>query len=478
MGRTAPSGCCATAPDSPVTAIPRGPSVAIARGVGTLSRRLGRGGGTSAPGRVLLRLRPQAIQELANGLGRGSLAISATNGKTTTARLIAECVRREGWVTVSNRAGANLVFGVATALLDGMADHPRPEFGLFEVDEFALPEVARRLAPRVVVLMNLFRDQLDRYGELESIADSWARMIAELPESTVLVLNADDPAVAALAGERHRVVFFGIDDPGVALGALPHAADSTRCRVCASPLVYERVILGHMGVWRCPDCGARRPVPDVAARRIELTGTTGIGIDVATPGGTVHADIALPGMHNAYNATAAVAAAVALGITPERIAPALEAAQAAFGRAERVMVAGREVVLLLAKNPAGANVTVQTVLLDPAPLHLLVALNDRTADGKDVSWIWDVDYEPLLERLGDLTVTGDRAYDMALRFVYAGLDKSRVRIEPDPRRALDAALAHLPADRPLYVLPTYTAMLGLRRILVERGAASAYWEHD
>jgi UDP-N-acetylmuramyl tripeptide synthase len=461
-----------------VTIAPRALSVALARGIGALSRRLGRGGGTSAPGRVLLWLRPKAIQELASTLTRGSLVISATNGKTTTGRLIGSCVATEGWRTVSNRAGANLVFGVATALLDAVADEPCPEFGLFEVDEFALPELVTRLAPRVVVLMNLFRDQLDRYGELEKIAESWARMIARLPATTILVLNADDPAIAALADGNRPVVFFGIEDPSARLDALPHAADSTRCRVCASPLVYDRVTLGHMGDWHCTHCGSRRPTPDVAADRVALLGTTGIDLEISTPQGAVTARVALPGMHNAYNATAAVAAALALGIAHEHIGPALANAEAAFGRSERVMVSGHEVVLFLAKNPAGANVTVQTVQLDPDPLHLLIALNDRTADGNDVSWIWDVDYEPLLERLGDLVITGDRAYDMGLRFVYAGLDRARMRIEPDPERALDAALAQLPAGRCLYVLPTYTAMLGLRSILVERGAANAYWHDD
>jgi UDP-N-acetylmuramyl tripeptide synthase len=450
----------------------------IARGVGALSRRLGRGGGTSAPGRVLLRLRPDAIEELAAGLGRGSIVVAATNGKTTTARLITGCVDAVGWRTVANRAGANLVFGVATALLDGAARRPAPEFGLFEVDEFALAEVVARLAPRAVVLMNLFRDQLDRYGELEAIADSWARTIARLPASTTLVLNADDPAVAALADDLHPTVFFGVEDPEASLGGLPHAADSIRCRVCAGPLDYDRVVLGHMGVWRCPSCGAHRPDPVVAAQRVRLDGTLGAELELVTPDGVLSTRIALPGMHNAYNATAATAAAYALGIGNDVIGPALAAAEPAFGRAERVTLDGHEIVLLLAKNPAGANVTVQTVQLEPEPLHLLLALNDRTADGKDVSWIWDVDYEPLLERLASLVVTGDRAYDLALRFVYAGCDRSQVHVIPDPERALDLSLSMLAPGRPLYVLPTYTAMRELRAILVKRGAANAYWAND
>jgi len=294
----------------------------------------------------------------------------------------------------------------------------------------------------------------------------------------VLVLNADDPAVAALADGIHPTVFFGIEDPSVALGALPHAADSIRCRVCGGPLTYARVALGHMGVWSCPACGARRPDPDVAAHDVALEGTRATRLRITTPEGALEARVALPGVHNAYNATAAAAAATALGISPGAIATALGRAEAAFGRAERLLLGGRELVLLLAKNPAGANVTVQTVQLDPDPLHLLIALNDRTADGKDVSWIWDVDYEPLLDRIASLVVTGDRAYDMALRFVYAGFDRSRIQIIPEAGRALDLAVSLTPANSPVYVLPTYTAMLELRSILVERGAADAYWIND
>lgn len=223
------------------------PSLTIARTVGRLSRRLGRGGGTSAPGKVLLRMRPNAVRDLGVRLPKGSAVVSATNGKTTTSRLVASCLQAGGLTLVSNPAGANLLSGVTTALLDGTAARPRPDAGLFEVDEFALPEVVRQLRPRVLVLMNLFRDQLDRYGELETIAENWARMVRELPEDTTLVLNADDPAVASLADDARRVVFFGIDDPALALDALPHASDSTRCRACGVP-----VRLGRVWCWTIP----------------------------------------------------------------------------------------------------------------------------------------------------------------------------------------------------------------------------------
>ena len=451
------------------------PSLTIARAAGRLSRTLGRGGGTTLPGRLLLRMRPDALAELGRELPHGTTVISATNGKTTTARLVASCAREQGWALVANSSGANLVSGVATALLEARGRRPEPEAGLFEVDEAALAEVVRQLQPRVLVLMNLFRDQLDRYGELEHLAGLWETMVAGLPADATPVLNVDDPAIAALAGVRPGVLTFGIEDPSVGLDALPHAADSTRCRSCAAPLTYDLVTLGHLGHWRCTGCGAARPVPDVRATRVELRGAHGIRVHMETPRGPIDAEIALPGLHNAYNATAAAAAALAMGIAPEAIARGLARSPAAFGRGERVLVEGRELVILLAKNPTGANETVRTVLLDPEPAHLLIALNDRTADGHDISWIWDVDYEPLLERAASLTLTGDRAYDLALRMRYAGLADERMSVIPEPEAALDHAVACTPIGDTLYVLPTYTAMLGLRELLVGRGVAEAFW---
>jgi len=451
------------------------PSLVIARAAGRLSRGLGRGGGTSLPGKVLLRLRPGAVGDLAAALKHGTALVSATNGKTTTSRMIAGAVQEVGWRLVSNRAGANLLSGVATALLDDARRRPASEIGLFEVDEAALPAVAADVRPRVVLLMNLFRDQLDRHGEIEALAARWADMIAALPAETVVVANADDPAVCALAREREGTLFFGLEDPRASLAALPHAADSKRCRRCAAALTYDRVFLGHLGHWRCPACGDARPEPQVSAISVGLDGIRGVDLEITTPSGPVRARIGLPGVTNAYNATAAAACAVALGISPSCVARALTGARAAFGRGEWVTLGGREVILLLAKNPTGANETIRTVLLDPGPVHLLVALNDRTADGHDVSWIWDVDVEPLLPRLTTLTLTGDRAHELALRFRYAGLARARMRVEPDLERALDAAIASTPPGEALSVLPTYTAMLDLRALLVRRGAADHFW---
>ena len=451
------------------------PAYALARAAGVLSRRLGRGGGTSLPGKLLLRWRPQAIRELATQLADGSVTVSATNGKTTTCRLIGDCMRAGGHRVLTNPSGANLMSGVATALLAERSTRPHSDLGLFEVDEAALPGVARQLAPRVVVLMNLFRDQLDRYGELEELATRWRAMLQQLPAETIVVLNADDPGVAGLGDAHPGVVWFGIEDPSPALAELPHAADSKRCRRCESPLHYDVVFVGHLGHWRCPSCGWSRPTPTISATRVVVNGLQGVDLEVATPQGPVVTRVALPGLHNAYNVTAAVAVSSVLGIGPDVSATALAMSDAAFGRAERVTLNGREALLLLVKNPAGANETVRTVLLDPEPLDLLIALNDRTADGRDVSWIWDVDFEPLLPRIRSLTLTGDRPYDLALRFRYGGLDPERMRVVESIEAAVDSAIAGTPEGRPLYMLPTYTAMLDVRTILVQRGVAEEFW---
>ncbi len=445
----------------------------LARLAGRLSRLSGRGGGTALPGVVLLKLRPRAAEELSAGLADGSVVISATNGKTTTARMVRSATDAAGIVSVANTAGSNLLRGVATALLD--AD-PAATLGVFEVDEAALDDVVDQVRPRVIVLMNLYRDQLDRYGELESLVAEWRQLVAGLGDRTILVLDADDPAVAYLGEGRPGVVFFGIDDPDVARAERSHAADSTHCPRCDAPLDYTMVTIAHLGHWRCSSCGLARPRPDVSAERVALRGVEGFDIEIDTPTGPVSAPISLPGLHNAYNATAAVAAGHALGLDRELVGQAIAGTGAAFGRGERVTVGGRELVLLLAKNPAGANENVRTVLTHPGDLHVLALLNDRTADGQDVSWIWDVDYEPLLERLASLTVSGDRAHDLALRFVYGGLAPDRLTVQPDPAAAIDHVVETTPAGATVFVLPTYTAMLDLRAELVSRGVTHSFWE--
>jgi UDP-N-acetylmuramyl tripeptide synthase len=411
-------------------------------------------------------------------LESGSVLVSATNGKTTTAAMIAAALERAGRPVVHNRAGSNMAWGVATALLD--AGRESGQLGLFEVDEAWLPAVARDTAPRLLLLSNLFRDQLDRYGELELLADRWAELTAELDTEegpggrARLVLNADDPLVADLGRDRAGVTYFGVEDDSQALPGMQHAADSKHCRNCGHAYEYEAIYLGHMGRYRCPNCGRARPEAQVAATRVTLEGMEGSRVELRTPQGELALRLPLPGLYNVYNAVAAAATALELGVPLETIGEALEGFGGAFGRVETIPVGGRRVSILLIKNPAGANEVLRTLTLEDGKLDLWIALNDGIADGRDVSWIWDADFEVLAGRVRRVTCSGTRAEEMALRLKYAAVDAELV-VERDLGRSLDSAVANAAGDR-VYALPTYTALLELRDLLADRGLAKRWSE--
>jgi lipid II isoglutaminyl synthase (glutamine-hydrolysing) len=461
-----------------------GAKVAAARAIGAASRASGRGGGTTLPGRVLLRMEPEAIARLGDRLEGGVTLVSATNGKTTTAGMIAAVLAAEGRPPVHNRAGSNMTWGVATALLE-----QRGREGLFEVDEAWLPRVAEQLGPSLVVLGNLFRDQLDRYGEIEALADEWAATVAALEGESAFALNADDPLIADLGRDREErprqgVTYFGIEDASQALPELQHAFDAKHCRRCGHPYEYDRAFVGHLGHYCCPNCGARRPAPEVAATAIELRGMEGSTSTVRTPGGEIRLELPLPGLYNVYNALAAIAAGLRLGVAPERIGAALGEMRAAFGRVETIAVGGAPVSILLIKNPAGANEVLRTLGLEAERtgahdgIDLWIALNDRIADGRDVSWVWDADFELLAGGVRRVVCAGTRAPEMALRLKYAGWDTERIEVVPEIEGSLDRAVELAreggePAR--LFALPTYTALLELRKLLSDRGLAKEFW---
>ena len=449
-----------------------GPARTLARGARAASRRLGRGGGTTVPGRLLLRLEPDALARMSGELGEGSLLVSATNGKTTTAAMIAAGLERAGRPVVHNRAGSNMAWGVATALLD--AGQEPGQIGLFEVDEAWLGRVARDVKPRLVLLLNLFRDQLDRYGELETLADRWAELVRDSGEEVRFVLNADDPLVADLGrvgpdGFRPGVTYFGVSDDSQALPGMQHAADSKHCRNCGHPYAYEAIYLGHLGRYRCPNCGRERPEPVVSATHVELEGMSGSRVELSTPQGEIELRLPLPGLYNVYNAVAAFATLLELGVPAAEAAAALESFGGAFGRVETIPIGGRQVSILLIKNPAGANEVLRTLLLEESELDLWIALNDGIADGRDISWVWDADFEVLAGRVRRVTCSGTRAEEMALRLKYAGIG-AEIAVERDLGASLDAAVEAAPGER-LYALPTYTALLALRDLLAQRGLA-------
>ncbi|MCB0875569.1 MAG: DUF1727 domain-containing protein [Solirubrobacterales bacterium] len=420
---------------------------------------------------------PDAISRLGGRLTGPRTVLSATNGKTTTAGMLASALQAAGREPVHNRAGSNMAWGVATALLDGHGEE-----GLFEVDEAWLPRVVGEIDPTLLVLGNLFRDQLDRYGELERLADDWAEMIAVREGRTGFVLNADDPLIADLGRDRdlrrrEGVTFFGIEDPAQAVPELQHAFDAKHCRRCGAPYAYERAFVGHLGHYTCPSCGAGRPAPDVFATGIELRGIEGSAFQVHTPAGRLEIELPLPGLYNVYNALAAVAAAGRLGVGEQEIRSGLHSVRAAFGRVETIPVGDRSLSILLIKNPAGANEVLRTLRLEAerggAPLDLWLALNDGIADGRDVSWIWDADFELLADSVDRVHCTGTRAAEMALRLKYAGWPLQRLEVVEGIGEALDDALAA--SSGRLFALPTYTALIELRTLLTRRGLAAEFW---
>jgi lipid II isoglutaminyl synthase (glutamine-hydrolysing) len=451
--------------------IPLPLGIAAARAAARLSRLVGAGGGTTVPGKVISALDPGALDRLARRLPLGCVLVSATNGKTTTAAMAREILAPRVRLA-RNGSGANLVSGVTSALLAAKG----AELGLFEVDEAALPEIARRARPRAVCLGNLFRDQLDRYGELEHLAERWRGMSQELPSDAVLVVNGDDPQVGDLSRKRPGSLVFGFDDARHAVRELQHAADSKWCLRCGQPYEYEAAYVGHLGDYRCPGCGHGRPELDVVARDVELRGLEGVDFTLATPAGETRVQLSVPGLYNVYNALAAASLSIALGTPLEDVKSGLERFGGAFGRFERIAVGDRNVLMLLVKNPAGANEAVRTLLAGDPPKLAVLALNDAIADGRDVSWIWDVDWEPLLAGLKRVIVTGERAAEMALRCKYGGFSEGAIEVVPSLERALDRGLELTPAGTDLVLLPTYTAMLELQGIVSERGFARPYWE--
>jgi len=446
----------------------------IGKMVAFLSPLLRRGGGTSAPGMTLLKLHPTSFSKLSESLDKGSVLISATNGKTTTTRFLSEILNDAGVACVSNTSGANLKSGVATALLTKERHH---EMGVLEVDEAALPEIVKENRPRMLILMNLFRDQLDRYGELESIAKRWREMILELHPDTKLLVNADDPILATIGLQRPDSIFFGLGDASsYSRAGLQHASDSSNCPECSAPLSYKHVTLSHMGDWKCENCKLTRPRLDFETSQIQLNGLTGSEFTICGKSGRHEISASMPGLHNVYNALAAFSAASELGIDHESIVSSVRQTVAAFGRTEKVSINDREVHILLAKNPAGANANIDTLLLHSGPLHLCVLLNDRIADGRDVSWIWDVDYERVIERVETLHVGGERSYDLALRFLYGGFEKEKIEVVDSTPKLLDSLMSSTSKNSKIFVLPSYTAMLDFRDELVRRDATHAFWE--
>jgi len=432
-----------------ISRFPLGFAVSIAKSVTFLVRSLRLGAASVLPGAIARRIEPRILQLLSQQVKHGVIIIAGTNGKTTTALLLCTILQRKGFRIAHNSTGANLENGLATALIDNanLLGKLNIDYAILEVDENIVPKVLKPLQPRIILCLNLFRDQLDRYGEVDSISKRWTKVISTLPETTVVIPNADDPTLSYLGQQLpQRVLFFGLNEPENYLEAIPHAVDSIYCPRCGHALDYQGVYLSHLGDFTCPSCGFTKGQPALLSRNWPQI---------------------LVGLYNKYNTLAAVTAAKELGIDDVIIRDTINDFQAAFGRAEDLVIDSKRIRILLSKNPVGTNETIRVVTQSTDKTTLLV-LNDRTPDGTDVSWIWDVDTEKLVARGGTLIVSGDRVYDMALRLRYSqeSLDSDiNLIVESDLHKAIATALEHTPANETLHILPTYSAMLEVREIL-------------
>lgn len=434
-----------------------------------VSRLLGRGGGQALPGLLAEWLDPDLARKLVVGLPHGVIIVTGTNGKTTTTKLIRAALEAAGEQVLSNTTGSNLKRGVVSALItaaDWRGGLRRKTIGLFEVDEASLRQVAPLLQPSHILVLNLFRDQLDRYGELDTTAALIGQGIAATKAQ--LYLNADDPLVASLAkyagsSSSERVSFFGIEGlPVQASTAYQMATDSDRCPVCHERLEFSRVFYGHVGHYRCHYGHFSRPQPGVAITSVASADLQGSRFTLALDGHRSEFSFPLPGTYNLYNALATVSLGYGLGLDIETMRSTLARAEPAFGRVEQVAIKGRMVYLLLIKNPAGFTQVLETFLIGHKEPRVMLAVNDLDADGRDVSWLWDVPLEALTPMKPVVVTAGIRGADMALRLHYAGIVSEGFE---DLGNAVERLIEQTPVGETAYILPTYTAMLQVRKLL-------------
>ncbi len=417
------------------------------------SRATGMGSGSTWPGHIALETNKNFIKEvLAKNKHLKIILIAGTNGKTTTGKLIQAILEKNGGKVFQNEAGANLLNGIASSLLLHSLLNGKImfDYAVFEVDENSLPLILNELTPDYLILLNIFRDQLDRYGETDIIANKWAKAITALPSSTSLILNADDPQIVFIGNStKSKAYYFGLSNKTLNQTAHQHAVDSTYCPRCRNKLTYTTVYFSHLGDWSCSNCGLKRPG---LAR-------PGLYRDVPKDSSSHYP---LDGVYNQYNTHAAVLFAKLNNINNSTIQQSLQSFSPAFGRQEKLTIEGKNVQIFLSKNPTSFNESLRTII-EKGGKNLLIVLNDQIPDGRDVSWIWDVDTEKLIKKDINIVISGDRAFDMGLRLKYSS--SSKFQIEDNLREAIMVAFNQTQKSETLYVLPTYSAMLEVRKIL-------------
>lgn len=429
------------------------------------SRFINAGYGSTWPGHIALSINKNFIKDILKDSKLKVILIAGTNGKTTTGRLLKTILEKRGLKVFQNESGSNILNGIASSLLlhSDILSSIKYDHAIFEMDENTLPFILNSINnPDFIIILNLFRDQLDRYGEINTILNKWRETLKKLNGKTTLILNSDDPQIAYLGEKiRNKVLYFGLNDKKFEEKKYQHAADSTYCPKCNSKLYYNTVYYSHLGDWQCKKC--KYKIPDDIFSNI-----------VKTP---------LSGIYNNYNILAATTVALTIGVPYEKIEKYLVGFTPAFGRQEKLEFEGKKIQIFLSKNPTSFNQSLRTVR-ELKGKNILIVLNDRIPDGTDVSWIWDVDFEDYIDGFENIVVSGDRAYDMGLRMKYAVQSfppmrdpalvvtkfkvqsyNSKFKIYEDLKIAINESLKTMNEEETLYILPTYSAMLETRKIL-------------
>lgn len=450
-------------------------AILIAKQAAFWSQVFGRGGGAALPGLVAMKVYPEIVKELTQELDKGIILVTGTNGKTTTAKMIVEILKASGYKVLSNSGGSNLTRGIASALIEksNIFGSVKEEIGVYEVDEATMPKVVRLVKPKAIVVTNIFRDQLDRYGEVDKTAEILKGAIRKTPEST-LILNADDPIVSTLGKNREKVIYFGIKDEQLEAKS-DLAIDIKDCMSCGAELIYPHRYYGHIGDYICESCGLKRPKTDITAKNVSL-GPNKTSAKIILGNESTTLNLPMIGLYNLYNALAAISTGNFMKIKSTTIFKALNNQKPAFGRMESFEFNGKYAVIHLVKNPTGFNQVLEAITGNKEVKTALIALNDNFADGTDISWIWDAEFELFKTGFRKIVVSGIRSEDLRLRLKYADITSRIILEEKNPEYALDRAISETNSNETLYILPTYTAMLSLRKNLVQKKALKEYWK--
>ncbi len=436
----------------------------------TFVLKLNKSGATAAPGLYALKIDPDLIKKLASKIQYGSIIITGTNGKTTSSRLVCDILSTK-YNVIHNRQGSNLLRGIASTLLrqSTLGGKIKQNLALWEVDEAVFPLALDQLLPKTIIALNLFRDQLDRYGEIDTIRTKWQMAIKKLDKYSTVILNADDPGIAILEkSTKAKVLFFGLGDKKINLPQISDVKDVISCPNCQSRLHFASTFSSHLGIFSCPKCTYKRPNPNVSAKNLKFNKDFSTSLTLTVNREQLTVNYPLPGLYNVYNVLAAAACAVSYGIENNKIINSIQKFSPAFGRFQSVQVNDKFVLIFLIKNPTGANEVLRTIA-NSKNLNILAILNDKIADSHDVSWIWDTNWQILKGKVNNFYVSGVRALDMATRAKYANIALDPGNIESDIEKALEKSLSKVQKGQSLIVLPTYTAMISLQKSLHKLG---------